>query len=101
MPLTGVVKTDTITVSTAVSTLNTGLGNVRAGAARITVDSNAIRWTTDSAVNLSNDGHVATVNTASGVIELVGRSEVANFRAVRSGGSDASVTYSTGTEYVP
>ena len=100
MQLTGEVNTDTITVSTAVSTLNTGLGTVRAAAVIITTDTNAIRWTTDPGVNLANDGHISTAGNVSGRIELAGRSQVMNFRAVRSGANDATVTYSTGSDYL-
>lgn len=64
----------------------------------LTVDVGAIVWSSDPEANLATDGHLAPEGSS---ISLFGWGMVKNFRAVRSGGVDATITYTLGSDASP
>lgn len=67
----------------------------RANYAKITIDTNNVRYWTDNTVPTATDGHLAVGGTdASTVIELVSAEEIMNFRLIRATADGKySVTY--------
>jgi hypothetical protein len=81
-----------ITVSTAAIGFTAATfkpsGQTPAAYAYVTVETNGIRWRTDGSDPTSSVGHALA---AGGTLELAGKTELTNFRAIRSGGADAAL----------
>lgn len=99
MPVQGDVRTEAVTVS------NTSIGmTVTAGngflpqTAEIVVEDAAIRYFADGTTPTSTTG--VEVEDG-GRIVLLNQGEVAQFRAIRRDGSDATLRVTQGVDYVP
>lgn len=84
--------TGTVTVTYTAN--DTGLENQliicpRACYAKVSVDTQPIRWWADNTVPTAEDGMYAV---AGDVVELTTSEEIMNFRMIRQGGSDANVS---------
>lgn len=100
MPIQGVVGTDSVTVSTTPVALPNPIPGktMKPMGGEVTVDVGDIIWSSDPNANLATDGHLAVEGTA---ISLPGWGMVKHFRAVRSGGADATITYTLGSDASP
>lgn len=84
------IGAEALTVGTTAVPLGNTFGTLHFGAmaALITVEAQPIRWWSNGSVPTSSVGHLAA---AGSVINLGSRHEVANFRAIRQGASDATL----------
>lgn len=98
MPVSGIVRFESVTVSsTAIGmTVTVGTGFIPQ-AALITVEAAAIRFRTDGNNPTASVGHEAEDGD---VIELIDKAQVVNFRAIRRDGADATLRVTQGVEYV-
>lgn len=85
------IGSEMITVSTTAIGISAGVltvGGVAADKCFITTEAQPLRWTTSGTTPTSSVGHLAAAGTT---ITLMGRPDLAAFRMIRQGASDASV----------
>jgi hypothetical protein len=100
--ITGVVGTDTVTVSTTPVSLPNPIpgSNMKPMGGWLTVNTESIRHNGgDVDMDITTEGHLMT--PTSPPYGLFGWGQVKNFRMVRGAGADASVTYTLGSDASP
>ena len=98
MPIQGVLRHEAVTVAgTSIGMTVTAAQGVKPGAAVISVETAAIRFTVDGTTPTATVGHLAEPGD---VIELVEEGQVRLFRAIRQGGTSATIMCTQGNEYV-
>ncbi len=99
MAIMGPLNHESVTVSnTAIGITATASDNVLPGAALITVEVAAIRYTVDGTTPTASLGHKAEPGDA---LELIDRGEVTKFLAFRKDGTDATLKVTPGVEWRP
>lgn len=94
----GVIGYESLTVSNAAVGCTTPQSGMTPMAALLTVETNSIRYRTDGTAPTTSEGHLVA---AGGVIELYGRGEVKNFKAIRTASPDAVVKATYYSSYTP
>lgn len=100
MPIQGLVRHESVSVSTSavgLTTITPGDG-VLPNCAYITVEGAAIRFCADGTAATSSVGHAVEPN---GVIVLTSRAELEQFSAISRDGGTATLKVSQGVDYVP
>lgn len=99
MPIVGPTNHESVTVSsTAVGITATVSDGVLPAAALISVEDASIRFCVDGTTATASVGHRADPGD---LIELIDRSEVTNFSAIRKDGTDATLKVTTGVDWRP
>ena len=94
----GALRHEAVTVAgTSIGMTVTAAQGVKPEAAIITVETAQIRFTVDGTTPTASVGHAADPGD---VIELAGWDQVSNFRAIRTGGTSATIMCTQGNEHV-
>lgn len=99
MPLSGVIRYESVIVSSAAIGMTTTVADGQLPhAAVITVEDATLRYREDGTDPTASEGHQAGPGD---VITLTQRDQVVNFRAIRKDGVDATIRISQGVGYLP
>ena len=98
MPIQGALNHETVTVAgAAIGITSSASGGVLPHAALITVEVAQISVTVDGTTPTPTVGHILEPGDE---ITLTDRGEVMNFRAIRTGGTSATLKVTPGTQYI-
>ena len=99
MALHGPLNHESVTVAgTAIGITTTAADGILPTAAYITVEDAAIRFTLDGTTPTATVGHLAQPGDS---IELVDRTELAGFSAIRQGGTSGTIKVTVGVQHIP